>query len=224
MLHLTSRCLVWRLPQSHCGFRAPWTYIVAFKSYSTRKRWYANAAEVDLELHKRGIRTKSGVSPFRYFDGATMVSYQVPPKGMETVFCRRQPTPEACLDSDYRFNPFTPNVPMTSFEVKQSRVGNRAGRGVFTKVDIPKGTYMGAEAAVNLVVFMPSTVAMIEALEAANITEALEPIDYYMSGYGFTSRRFVSFLDFFFKRTSAWSDSHCLLLPVALRRAPLKLL
>lgn len=75
-----------------------WTYIVAFKSHKTRKRWYANAAEIQVAIQKRSVRTKSGMIPFRYFDGPTMVSYQVPPRAMETVFCRRQPVPSGCFN------------------------------------------------------------------------------------------------------------------------------
>jgi hypothetical protein len=40
---------------------------------------------------------------------------------------------------------------------------------------------------------MPSTVALIEALEEEPIGYELEVFDYYMHGYGFTSRHFVSF-------------------------------
>ena len=74
----------------------PWTYVVGLKSHETRDQWYANAAKIDTEIRKRSVRTKSGASPFRVFDGPTMVSYQVPHRSTERVFCRRQPTPEEC--------------------------------------------------------------------------------------------------------------------------------
>jgi hypothetical protein len=96
-------CTEFSLDQSHCGFMSPWTYIVAFKSFSTRKRWYANSAEINLAIQKRSVRTHSGTSPFRIFDGSTMVSYQMPPKALETVFCRQEPTPETCLNCENAF-------------------------------------------------------------------------------------------------------------------------
>lgn len=44
--------------------------------------------------------TKSGKGPFLFFDGATMMSYQLPHKTVESVFCRRQPTPKECLETN----------------------------------------------------------------------------------------------------------------------------
>jgi hypothetical protein len=122
-----------------------------------------------------------------------MVSYHVPPRAVETVFCKREPTPEQCLDvkGTYDFN--YPNAPLTSFEVKKSSVGDNAGRGVYAKVDIAEDTYLSAETSSHTVLFMPSTVALIEALEDEPIGDELEVLDYYMHGYGFTSRLFVSF-------------------------------
>ena len=167
--------------------------MVGFKSYSTRKRWYANAAEVDLAIQKRSVRNKSGTTPFKYFDGPTMVSYQIPPRSMEVVFCRRNPTPKECLQG-YHFDPEYPNVPASSFEVKKSSVGENAGRGVFAKVDIPKNAYLSLETSVHCVIFMPSTVALIVALEQEPLGNGLEVLVYYMEGYGFSSQIFVSYL------------------------------
>jgi hypothetical protein len=112
---------------------------------------------------------------------------------METVFCRKEPTPEQCLDSERTYDLNYPNAPLTSFEVKKSGVGDNAGRGVFAKIDIAKNTYMSAETSSHSVLFMPSTVALIEALEDEPIGDELEVLDYYMHGYGVTSRLFVSF-------------------------------
>ena len=178
--------------QSHCGFRAPWTYVIGFKSYKTRQRWYANAAQIDLEGHKRGVRAKSGERPFRYFDGPTMVSYQVPHKTMEAVFCKRQPTPEECLVGQYAYDPALPNIPASSFEVKRSKVADDAGRGIFTNVDIPEDAYLSAETNVRMVEFMPSTVALIQELAETDMGKDLTIFNWYMNGYGFYSRKFVS--------------------------------
>jgi hypothetical protein len=190
-----SYLLFFHLHQSHCGFLSPWTYIVAFKSYSTRKRWYANAAEIEVAIRKRSLRTKSGKTPFRVFDGPTMVSYQVPPRAMETVFCRREPMPEECRSLEFTYDSDYPNLPLTSFEVKKSGVGDNAGRGVFTTVDIPENTYLSAETSCHCVWFMPSSVALISALKDEPITgDKLKILDHYMHGYGTMSRLFVSLL------------------------------
>lgn len=122
-----------------------------------------------------------------------MVSYQVPHRMVEAVFCRRQPTPEACLEQ-YNFDPEVPNVPSSSFEVKQSAVGDNAGRGVFAKVDIQANTYLAAETGVQDVEFMPSTVDLILSLTEAEIGSRLEVFIWYMDGYAFDRQIYVSML------------------------------
>lgn len=161
---------------------------MAFKSYSSRQFWYANTAEVDLAIQKRTVRTKSGKTPLQYFDGATMMSYQVPSRMIETVFCRREPAPFGCNDEEFHLDPKNQNVPTSSFEVKMSEQGKHAGRGVFTKVDIAAESYIAAESFSQSLRFYPSTYKLIAGLEEES--DGLEALEYYMHGYGFTSRRF----------------------------------
>lgn len=68
-----------------------------------------------------------------------------------------------------------------------SEQGNSAGRGVFTKVDITEESYIAAETHSQTLRFYPSTYNLITELEEE--AEALEVVEYYMHGYGFTSRR-----------------------------------
>ena len=82
--------------ESHCGFGAPWSTLVAFKEIATRKRWYRSSAEIELNLSHRILPTKDGKSSLRYFDGATMMSYQIPEKTFEDVHCRQQTKPHDC--------------------------------------------------------------------------------------------------------------------------------
>ena len=121
-----------------------------------------------------------------------MVSYQVPNRAKETVFCRRQPTPEECLVGESDYDPSVSNIPVTSFEVKKSGSGQDSGRGVFTKVDIPEGSYISAETSVHAVGFMPSTAALIRKISREDFGNAAKVIDWYMDSYGFSSQLFVS--------------------------------
>ena len=84
--------------ESHCEFGAPWTTLVAFKDVETRKRWYRSPTEVELDLRRRILPTKDGKSSLRYFDGATMKSYQLPHRTFEDIYCRQQDKPEDCAD------------------------------------------------------------------------------------------------------------------------------
>jgi hypothetical protein len=179
--------------EGHCGFDGAHLFAVAFKSDRTRKRWFANPAEIDLAIQKRTLRTKSGESILRYFDGATMASYQVPPRSVESVFCHRLPTPSSCIDNEFNllYNPEVPNAPISSFEVKKSRVGDNAGRGLFAKVEIPANTYIVAEASAHPIHFFPMTYELIFKLEdACDYSERMEALTYYIDGYGFTNQIF----------------------------------
>jgi hypothetical protein len=124
-----------------------------------------------------------------------MVSYQVPHRAVETVFCRREPTPENCAVDQPFFDSSYANVPLSSFEVKKSGLGDNAGRGVFTKINIAQDTYLSAETSSQCVLFMPSTVSLIKDLENEPIGHELEALLYYIYGYGYTSRFFVSVAD-----------------------------
>ena len=83
--------------ESHCAFGDPWTFLIACKSINCRKHWYRTEAEIELAIHERILRSKSGKPLLQYFDGNTMSGYHNPPKAMETVYCRTEPTPKECL-------------------------------------------------------------------------------------------------------------------------------
>jgi hypothetical protein len=84
--------------ESHCQFDAPWTTLIAFKDVETRKRWYRSPAAVELDLSRRILPTKDGKTSLRYFDGATMKSYQMPARAFEDQYCHQQDKPEECAD------------------------------------------------------------------------------------------------------------------------------
>ena len=71
----------------------PWTTLLAFKDAATRERWYRSTAEIELDLSRRILSTKEGKSSLRYFDGATMKSYQRPGKFFETIYCLQEEQP-----------------------------------------------------------------------------------------------------------------------------------
>jgi hypothetical protein len=143
-----------------------------------------------------------------------MVSYQVPPKAMEIVYCRQVPIPKECEAGEYTYDLEAPNFPLDSFEVKMSGGGENAGRGVFAKVDIPRDAYLSAETSCHQVHFMPPTLELIEAMNNetyAEINSRIVPVEAYMHGYGCTSRSFVSCVCFCTViRCPALSDSFML--------------
>jgi len=87
--------------EAHSKFLAPWSTLVAFKDIEARENWYRNSAEIELQLQRRILRTKSGSTSLRYFDGATMSSYQIPPSAFQDVHCRQEETPEDCNKTEW---------------------------------------------------------------------------------------------------------------------------
>ena len=86
--------------EGHSGFLAPWSTMVAFKDADTRRRWYRHEAEIELALNRRILPTRNGDSSLRYFDGATMRSYQLPSRAFETIYCRSSDAPLECSGAD----------------------------------------------------------------------------------------------------------------------------
>ena len=172
--------------ESHSGFGYPWSYLVAFKSYETRVNWYLTEAEIEIHIHDRILPNKEGKSTLKYFDGATMVSYQVPHKAFETVFCRDQPMPEECEYYQGYHHGDDDIAPLASFEVKPS--GDK-GFGVYAKVDIPKDTLLATEETWKSVKFPPTTHEMMESIlhDHPAAAKDLNKISEYKHFYGFES-------------------------------------
>jgi hypothetical protein len=74
-----------------------------------------------------------------------MQTFYFPPKQIEIVYCRDNPDANHCKER-HGFDPDRQNLPLWStLEVKQSTIGEKAGRGVFAKIDIPENSYIGLE-------------------------------------------------------------------------------
>ena len=97
------------------GFYAPWSYLICFKSSESRASWYDTSAAINIKLHQRIHKTKSGKPTLLYFDGPTMVSYQLPARSDEIVDCRKLVTPWECKGEYNGIDPKTVN-PMARLE------------------------------------------------------------------------------------------------------------
>lgn len=170
--------------EAHCLFERPWTYIVAMKNSRNRQLWYQNRAELDLAIHQRIRHTHSGEPALKYFDSVTMQSYEIPNKVFETVHCRKDPTPDSCYNTVKEIDGYMESVPISDLKVQMSTVGERSGRGLFTKVDIEAGSPVGMKEVSNNVYFAPSTVATINsAMSTIDDTDVVYVFE-YIDGYG----------------------------------------
>jgi hypothetical protein len=147
----------------------------ATRHHSNNNNNNNNNANNDNQHQDNGDDDTRQEPTFSYFDSATMTRYHYPSKASETVYCRRQPTPLGCNNNDHEtsssssrggnrgrgFNLEQPSIPVDMLDVQKSWLGDHAGRGVFAKVDIPAGSYLGLESAVHAVWFGPYTFDLI---------------------------------------------------------------
>lgn len=168
--------------ESHCDFYHPWSILVALKDYEKRANWYRNTAEIQLELHQRIHKMKFGAPALLHFDAATMISYQLPSKSFESIYCRQDDEPEEC-DEYYGFWPGINNVPISDIMVQKSGVSEHAGRGIFAKNDIPEGSMIDLEQGTKAFHMSPSTWDTFDTLfDWAEETDDRDGIESEMSG------------------------------------------
>ena len=106
---------------------------MAFKKYDTKANWYTNEPSMNYRIRNRSMPTISGDSPFKYFDGATMMSYTYASKASGVVFCRRDPPPQGC-SHDFGINVQSKKDPIAALNLKG---GSTRDQEVCADVDIP---------------------------------------------------------------------------------------
>ncbi|GKY96752.1 hypothetical protein MPSEU_000634600 [Mayamaea pseudoterrestris] len=174
-----------RYSEAHGNFLAPWAFLTVWKDMGTGERWYGPQAQVDYEIRRRILPSTDGSEPLRFFDGATMMTYQHPSRVNEEVFCRRNPTPALC-EEGHGISPLRQNAPIGTFDVRPSKVPN-AGRGVFFKEAVPANTYIAVEQAVNDIIVFPYQKRLLHEVGKASGTALFKPFEFYLGGYGFSS-------------------------------------
>ena len=175
--------------EGHCDFFHPWTILVALKNYESRSNWYRNAAEIQIELIERIVQTKSGNPALLHFDAATMISYQIPSKSFESIYCRQDDEPEEC-DDYYGFWPDINNIPISHVQVKKSGVSEQAGRGIFAVNDIPKDSMIDLGQGTKAFHMAPTTWGVFDTLydwveeksEREVIASEMSGLKYFIEG------------------------------------------
>jgi hypothetical protein len=174
-----------RYSETHGNFLAPWAFMSIWVDMSTGEHWYGSQSQVDYRIRQRILPTTDGSEPLRFFDGATMMTYQHPSRVNEEVFCRRRPSPPMC-DEGHGINPSRKNAPITTFEVRQSKIPN-AGRGVFFKEAVPQNTYVAVEESVHDIIVFPYQKRLLHEVGELSTTTLFKPFEFYLFGYGFAS-------------------------------------
>lgn len=165
----------------HPEMGSKWATAIACKKVFCRELWQNDAPMVDRLLHYLILPSKFPLSSLlRYFDGATMMRYQVPQKEFETTFCIDEQESVLCrhhrgIRQDLKY------VPLRDLEVKNSTIG-AAGLGLFTKVDIKAGSAIALDQSLDPAYFRPSSVNI---LENRNLISEEHPVFQYADFYGY---------------------------------------
>jgi hypothetical protein len=177
------------------------SYAIFCKDTNCRQNWFAEEAFISFLIRKRLS------SPPLYLDGGTLKRYTRPHKAWQSLYCSFPENSRECSYID-GFDPDILNIGREAFEVKPSSIGEHVGRGIFTKVDIPEGSYIMQEVAVHQVKFsVQSTAIALKAkllllklfqdavvenmfdyglqLEVQNHKYEIDSILAYMEGYGY---------------------------------------
>jgi hypothetical protein len=171
----------------------PRSFLIALKDRYHRANWYVNEAEVQVAMRTRTVNNGDEVSLFRYFDGAAKMALKFPSRLLENSWCKLYPDHEHC-SFEHGFDPEVPNVPVTALEVKTSGFGQRAGRGVFARQRIPRGSMVGLEECVLGMYIPPSTYSLLDGIFFDKGTDWFDlwrgPLA-YVYGYGWEDNEYV---------------------------------
>jgi len=170
-----------------CNFDGSWSFLVAFKSFSSRKFWYDSPVEVDLKIHHRTRKTVSGKPSLKSFDGSTMARYQMPHSAFETLFCHSI-TPVSECEYLRGYEPERPNAYSEDFQVQRTSLeksSNGLGVGVFAKTFIPRGSMIMQEKSSNSVRFPSSTWDLLLSTYEVSRSAELKSVIDFVERFGF---------------------------------------
>ncbi len=168
---------------ANCALGGPVLFLVASKDElsSSKELWIRSSALMELEIRKRMyVASELPSLSLQYFDSGVMGNFFNPHKSFEIVFCRSIPIPKSC---SYTFHERLGDIPLSTLDVHPSTVGDGSGRGVFTTVNIKKGSIIGRDA--RRVVFYPSSVKTI--FEYMKVSKTQLDVYKYLDGYGWQS-------------------------------------
>lgn len=181
--------VVWYSEEMHGRFSEPWAYVSVFKDFSTRADWFTNEAKVNLKMRRRSVPTITGESPFRVFDGATMMSYKFAHTVEEVMFCSREPQPEVCRA--HKLADQTENVLLPS--MLDLVEGPNGRQRLVAKERVEAGSVLSSLECVESLYAGPDTLEVVSKMAAQNSTPYLPMLNKdFLGGLGWTVSSYVS--------------------------------
>jgi hypothetical protein len=124
-----------------------------------------------------------------------LVSHKFPSRTSEAVWCSKHVN---LCDNGHGFDPFVLNVPVSSLKVQHSGVGDRAGRGVFARQEVPAGSSIGMEVCVHGMFLSQPTYELVTSMHLPTGDKGIIKYDglwksfrEYVYGYGWESNIYV---------------------------------
>lgn len=184
--------------EAHTGEDKPNAFMTACKNAKCRDLWFADAMVIDYTIGERVRETKSGDPILFHYDGGTQYLFQVPPRGWEEVYCRRDPVPFEC---DFRGLDPTKDLFEMDIEDEESSSFNIVYSdeeviGIRATVDIPQGSYI-----------MPSDVAASFTISEHTHNQLKTNVDIKDTGDVSVIENFLSFIEDHGHKTVSYGSS-----------------
>jgi len=176
--------------EDDCGTMTRCAFLIMSRSPTFGSSWFAHLLFFDFGVHNNLLER----GPNDRFDGTAMERYRTTHRAYQNRFCgghRDAPLSQMCgalTGIDPRLRDFPPEA----FEVRQSTLGEGAGRGLFARVDIPAGSLIMEREAVNSVHFPESTLDVIDKTmwellsDIPEVEEIVDMLFSYYEGYGYS--------------------------------------
>ena len=132
--------------EGHVGLEFASLFVIGFKDFDTRNKWFQSEASINLQIQKRMTRDAS----FSYFDGATMQSYLYPSKFSESVYCRQVPTPVTCQGSWVQKEKTNLELQQVEGHLKEDNIPNfYIGKNQFGDLAKLQSSYIGSATVID---------------------------------------------------------------------------
>jgi hypothetical protein len=144
-------------------------FAVAFRSIENGlEQWRLSEANYQVAMHQRWRSSVMEEMDTSFFDSADMLRIQFPSRHSAESSCDHNKHLIVDIDEDddmfcdKGLNPSYPNVPAKNFYMAKSTVGENAGRGVFTSIDLEQESYLMAEGYAHDLTFSFRAFAIME--------------------------------------------------------------
>ena len=131
---------------------------MATKNPDSVSRFFSNEAAINLAIAARLRATVDGKPSLRYFDGATMASYQQPSRFVEDIWCI---TDGANCNGKHGFDPSIAETRLEATHVLTEDKESAQGPILLSSKRVPKSTYLNLYESTQSLLVPPSSYELL---------------------------------------------------------------